>query len=337
MIVLTRKEIPEVENIFKLLWDIQIFNVNLLFYDKSGGVSVVTFMPFNSDKCDDTKPVLIDRFKDGKFVNSAEKLFPEKMRNLQRCPVRISTSGDAQPYVFTTLLSNGSHQISGRDFELIKTLSQSLNFTYNFTFVGPLGYFLDNGSAEGPAKALLDGKADLSVANWWINKNLLKFIDVTCPYSSDAIIFLVPPGRAFSAIEKLIFPFTYQVWGLFLACFLVGCVVIVIIKRRTSTVQNFVFGSEVKTPGMNLCIGCLGGSQTNLPTRNFARFMLMTFLMYSLIMRTLYQGLFYHLMKSSGEHKSIQTIDELIKQDFKLYVRSSLTGMINGTEDIRKR
>lgn len=64
----------------------------------------------------------------------------------------------------------------------------------------------------------------------------------------------------------------------------------------------------------------IGGTQRPLPKRNFARFLLMMFLIFSLVIRTVYQGAFYQLLKSNKRHKGVQSMDEIVKSDFQFFI-----------------
>jgi hypothetical protein len=320
LVVLTCGIIAETREIFKLLWKLQIFNVNVMFEDENGEVLVQTFLPFNAQNCNDTTPILINKFKDGKFINGTDNFFPQKMKNLHNCPVRVAIAIDNQPYIIQRTSMNGSHDLTGRDIHVLKSLSKSLNFRIDYTYIGEEGYFYPNGTSIGPLKTLLDGDADISISNWWLKESRLKFFDTTIPYAADQLVFVVPPGKELSALEKLVYPFKLLTWVAILFCFLIGFVIIFIIKRQTRNMQDFVFGTGVKHPYLNLFEVFLGVSQKKLPGRNFARFLLMMFLMYSLVIRTVYQASFYQLLKSNKQHMEVQTVDEIIEKEFKFYV-----------------
>jgi hypothetical protein len=113
--------------------------------------------------------------------------------------------------------------------------------------------------------------------------------------------------------------------------------VIFLINSRSKVVQNFVFGTNVKTPYLNLFIAFIGGSQKKLPGRNFARFLLMMFLMYSLVIRTIYQGSFYQFLKSNKKHREAQSVDELTEKDFKIYAFSAYLELFENFEALKKR
>lgn len=336
LVVAVNGEFSKIEDMFKYLWMKQIYNANLIIGHDDGTVMVKTFIPFNVDNCNDTTPKTINSFKDGKFEKSVEKLYPKKMKNLLNCPIRVAISNNSKPLIFAEKLTNGEYELHGRDINLINTLSESLNFRINYTFIGDEGFFLENGTAEGPLRALLDDKSDFAVSDWWLKANRLKFLDSTYSYFNDKIVFLIPPGRELSTFEKLFFPFELSVWVLIGTCFLVGFAVIAIVTHRLNS-QDFVFGSGVGNPYLNMFIGFIGGGQKVLPKRNFARFLLMMFLMYSLVIRSVYQGSFYRLMQSNKREKEVQSIDEMIKKNFIVYVIRGVTDVVkeSGTLTIR--
>jgi hypothetical protein len=337
MFVLFNGEIVEVQEMFNLLWKLQMFNVNVIFENENGEFLVQTFKPFNDQNCNDTTPITINKFKDGKFINSIEDFFPNKMNNLHNCPVQVAISEESKPLIVIKTLENGTKLFTGRDIQLLNSLSKSLSFRINYTFIGEEGFLLENGSAVGALKALLDGKAGLSVSDWWLKPNRLMFFDATSSYISDHLIFVVPPGREFTALEKLIYPLKLMSWTLVGGCFLAGILLIFLIKHKSKKLQDFVFGTGVRTPYLNLFIAYIGGMQNKLPGRNFARFLLMMTLISSLIIRTLYLASFYELLKSNRNHKELQTIKEMVEKDYKLYVREGNFELFQGTESLKTR
>lgn len=337
VVALNNGKISEIQEMFKLMWKLQIFNVNVMFEDEKGDVLVETFMLFNERNCNDTTPIPINKFRDGKFMNGTENFFPNKMKNLHNCPIRVSISKSDEPFIFSKLLPNGSYEVSGSDINLINSLSSALNFNVDYAYIGDEGYFYENGTADGPLKALLDGKVDLSMSGWWLKENRLQFFDHTVSHISDQIIFVIPPGRDLSAFELLIFPFSNTLWIMVLLCFAVGFVVIFVIRRRSREVQGFVFGTGVRHPYLNVIVGFFGGSQTKLPRRNFARYLLIMFLMYSLVIRTLYQASYFQLLKSNIKRGEVQSIDEMVQEEFNFYVYYGIEDLVNATGAIKNR
>lgn len=337
LIVLVEGEIAEVQNMFEVLWKLQILNVNVVHEDRTGKVLVKTYKPFSLNNCNDTTPIVINEYVDGKFVNDLENFFPQKLENLHNCQVRVAIVNNTKPFAFYQKTVERSYELSGRDIDLIKALSKKLNFKIDFTYVGEIGHFYENGTSIGVLKALYNGHADLSISNWWLKTNRLKFFDCTTSYVSDQIILVIPPGHRLTSIEKVINAFTLSAWILVTVSLFIGIAVIFIVSRQSKDVQNFVFGRGVKTSYLNLFVAFIGGTQNILPRRNFARFLLMTFLMYSLVVRTLYQASFFKFMKSNKHYGDVKSISEMIQKDYKFYTYQGYVDLLGGTEGIKNR
>jgi hypothetical protein len=56
-----------------------------------------------------------------------------------------------------------------------------------------------------------------------------------------------------------------------------------------------------------------------LPGRNFARFLLINFILFCFILRTAYQGKLFEFMQRDMRPKSVETVNELIDQKFKIF------------------
>lgn len=337
VIVLLKGEIDEIDEIFQLLWKILIYNVVVMFEESSEKILVKTFVPFHENNCSDTSSILVNTFEAGRFKNGISNLFVSKMYNLHNCTIRVSISNNSKPYIFAESSPDGRIILGGEEINLLNMLAKHLNFKINYTYIGLQGYFYDNGSAQGNLRSLLDKKSDLSLSNFWIKLPRFKFFDCTTSYMSEKIIFAVPPGREYSAFENLVFPFDFNLWILIIGCFSIASIVIFIIKFFNKSVQRFVFGTGVDRPGLNLIIGFFGGIQTILPKRNFARFLLAVFLLYSLIIRTLYQGSYYQFLKSGHHHKRVQFLDEMIQNDFKFYAEETLAPWLSFPEMLKRR
>lgn len=310
-----------------MLWKIRVNNVIILFERDNNSIAVETFIPFNSHQCNDTRPVVINEFKDGRFVNYSN-FFPNNMKNLQQCPIRVAITNDAEPYIFIRT-SNESVSIYGGEIDLVNALAQSINSSIKFSY----NYSTGNDALQ----AVFDGYADLSIATWWLKPSRSKLLDSSTGYFSDTVAFVVPPGKDLTAIEKLYYPFSVPVWGLVGTILLLGIIVILVIKHQSTDIQEFIFGTQVKTPIINMFAAFIGGTQQVLPKRTFSRFLLIKFLIFSLVIRTVYQGLYYQLLKSNKRHEEVQSVDEMFAKDFKFYVGKGVSDIIQGSDFMQQR
>ncbi|KAG5681330.1 hypothetical protein PVAND_010777 [Polypedilum vanderplanki] len=83
-----------------------------------------------------------------------------------------------------------------------------------------------------------------------------------------------------------------------------------------------------------MIIAIFGSQQPILPKRNFARFILMMFLIFCLVQRNVYQGALYIFLQSDGRHKPMQTINEMIENDFVFYMHSRFIELVQDHKEI---
>jgi len=130
--------------------------------------------------------------------------------------------------------------------------------------------------------------------------------------------FIIPPGELYSGWEKLVLPFDIPTWILVAITFAAGLLTIQVIYRFPMFVRNFVFGRDVSTPTLNIFIAFYGLGQFVLPGRNFARFLLMLFIIWCLIMRTAYQGVMFEFLTGDGRKPEVKSMEEMIERNFTL-------------------
>jgi len=336
MLLLVKGKLPEIPEMFKLMWKLKLSNVNVLYEETSGNVSVWTFLPFQSDDCESTKPVKLMTLSPSKQFQLND-FFLRKLRNLNRCQVRVGTADNNEPYNYA-VMTNGSYKLHGRDIKLIEALAELLNFKINYSFVGDVGILLDNGTAKGALSELIQGRVDLIISDYWLKSNRLKYFDSTHPYVNQYIAFIVPVGRKFSSLEKLYKSFSSNSWILIAMVFTVACFVIVLIENFASTsLKTFVFGTKVRSPQMNLLVGAFGSSSSVLPRRNFARFLLMMFLLKCLVLRTIYQGSMFKMLQGNAHQKEVQTINEILERKLTFHVSIGLIDFFESYEMFRER
>jgi len=98
--------------------------------------------------------------------------------------------------------------------------------------------------------------------------------------------FVVPPGEPYTALEKMFIMFDMETWIAIITFLIIGLVTIGAVNLMSRKAQDFVYGRNVITPTMNMFEVFLCGAQVRLPGRNFARFLLMMFIIWCLIIRT---------------------------------------------------
>lgn len=337
LVVMVGNQTKDVEDMFKLLWKHQVSNAVVAYESQSKTVLFDTFKPFNPSKCGDTRPITVNEYENGRFLNAPASLYPNKLKNLHECTMRVATSNGSVPYIFTELLSNGSFRLWGRDILILDAIAKSLNFKIDYVYVGDEGFLLENGTAGGPLLLLLENRVDLIIADYWLKVNRLKFIDFSTPYINQHIAFVIPPGAELTSFEKFIKPLDFETW-MYMMCIFVFCFFVIYVVGKTNPqCKDFIFGKGIRKPYMNILVAIFGGSQHILPRHNFARTLLMMFLMFCLVMRTLYTGSLYTFLRANIHHQEAQSIDDMIQFDYKFYVVPSILDLVEGQSRISQR
>ncbi|CAO1429976.1 unnamed protein product [Diamesa hyperborea] len=329
--------LEDVKKILKIMWNASIYNIIVLFEEKDV-VSLMSFTPFTSSECRVSTPVIVNQMKDGKFLNS-DVFFRKKFKNLFNCGVKIAAS-ESTPSLMGTKHSDGSYSLRGYDYELISLLSKLMNFKIDLNFTsrtGSWGEIFENGSSTGTIKKLMDGESDFIVGNLFLMTTRMKYMSNTLSYLSISVVLIIPPGQLFTSFEKLFKPFQTTVWIYVIVLTVIGFIVIFITKCQNKRVQHFVFGKGVSYQHLNMLLIFVGGSQHSLPRYNFSRFILMTFILFCLVGRTLYQGSLYNFIQTDKQSAEIATIDELVEQGFDFYMYNTYQEFVRSSRIYKRR
>lgn len=155
--------------------------------------------------------------------------------------------------------------------------------------------------------------------------DLAKKFEPSLDYDSTDLVFVIPPGREISFIGKIVMPFNWIVWICLVASVLLAAVLIQIIKNiGQHELKRTIIGWRTKTPIWNLINIVLNGSivETQLPRTNFARFVLLKILIFSLVFRSAYTGSLYGFVERDIHTQSINKINDLFEKNFTFYVTS---------------
>jgi hypothetical protein len=127
-------------------------------------------------------------------------------------------------------------------------------------------------------------------------------------------------GHLYTQFEKMFMMFDETTWNIIVITLVAGFVIIQVINFCSDWVKTLVFGERVQTPTMNFLAVIFGGGMRVMPERNFARFILMMFIILCLILRTCHQSMLYELMQKEIRHAELKTIDEAINKGYTFYM-----------------
>jgi hypothetical protein len=143
---------------------------------------------------------------------------------------------------------------------------------------------------------------------------------LTQPYFSATEVMAVPPGEEYSSYEKLVFPFDYHTWCLIFFTFVAAYLVIFILNFTSVRIRNLVYGEQIESPSLNVAAHFFGHGQEVLPRRSFPRFLVMSFIIYSLIIRTAWQGKTFEFMNREMRKPQIDSLEVAIDKNYELYM-----------------
>lgn len=171
---------------------------------------------------------------------------------------------------------------------------------------------------------VINGQCDVAIGFISLQYVRTLFLSETKAYAIVPLVITVPPGEKYSEMGKFVQPFTLAVWIAIAMIFITANLVIGLVSYCWENAYDFVIGRNVKTPLWNMFLIVFGSSQHQLPKRNFARFILMAFILYWIILRSAYQGEIFKILKSSKRKPEIASVKEMMDNNYVFYLYKTL-------------
>lgn len=271
----------QTEDIDKLILGSPSANeVSFITNSATSSIELVTNFLYTDEKCNEIQITTINQFSRTTRRWANENFFPDKFSSFHICSLEVLT------------FSGASNEIGRKIF---KTLAE----TFNFTIV------------EKPVDA-----ENFMTVN--INLELCNYISMQNNYSKNAILtsaiffdhvtLVIPPGEPLTDLQRMFAAFDEKTWIGIGVTFAIAVVVIQIINKTTDTIKNFIFGRNIRTPLLNLLDIFFNGGQNREPGRNFSRFFLMLFILWSLIFRTCYQSKMFENLNNDMRRRRVETM-----------------------------
>ncbi|KAG5684044.1 hypothetical protein PVAND_013296 [Polypedilum vanderplanki] len=317
--VILRIKDDDMSNLFEKLWQKFIYNVNILTLD-NGRVMLKTFMPFSAEICYNIRPIIINEYDNKLEKWKNDNFFPPKFTNFYNCSLRATTFEYA-PAVIKRNINNGSYTLEGSDIELINGLKDILNFHLNLTYndkPGASGMTYKNGTVTGVKLSLLSNDTDFLFGLYYVTYPNCLYMGCSRPYYA-VFMTVIVPQIDLTSLEKFFIPFRLDLWVSLIIVLFLAVFVIAILKHKLKRFRNFIIGSNINDPFNELLTAFIGGSSHKLPRRNFARYLLMIFILFCLVMRSVYIGGLFKYLQSNEKISPFKTIKDLVARDYKLY------------------
>ncbi|CAG9797465.1 unnamed protein product [Chironomus riparius] len=322
---------------FEALWTKKITNSNILFMSSGSDneANMYTYYPYSNNYCESVIPIQLNKFIGHHWMNNID-YFPKKLTNFYGCPLRIATYSNP-PFMIINNVKNSSVLVNGFEGYLLRVLAQRFNFKMDLLYPKEPGSIFKNGSTTGAIKMVLDSKVNFTIGFFASTPVRDAIMQPSYVYYTTNLIWIIPPGKPQSALKKLTNPLKYYVWVMTLLSIVIGFIVIALVKMQPRSIQRFIFGKKTQSPGLNLLNIILGNSVRQVPMRNFSRSLFLLASIYFFLIRTSYNSGLVKFIQMDTREKHMMTTPQMIKENFKFYVKNTSQHYIQHMPEILNR
>ncbi|XP_037932326.1 uncharacterized protein LOC119667112 [Teleopsis dalmanni] len=297
-----------------------VLNTVVMFEDLDGSIVFYTYKLFGAECWKDIVLSYSNKYENGVLMRNY--LFPRRLQNFYKCELRVCVY-ESPP--FTQIKGDKNKEIdllnlnrlSGIEGDLLKILAEKLNFSVRLTISEEFGIIGTESNSTGCFALLENDTVDIAIGGFSSALTHYYLFSSSYTYYDTKLIFVIRMYWSQDHIKKLLYPFENNV---------------------CETIQIFIFGDGNQRPVLNMVIVFLGFSLDVPPKRNFARFLVMLWLIVTLLMRSSYQGKLFDVLRFSIMAQQLEAIEELIEQQCLLfapayveYYPRNLTVPIDGT------
>jgi hypothetical protein len=177
---------------------------------------------------------------------------------------------------------------------------------------------------------LLEKQTNLTIGGYSLQILPKKFIELGISHYFTHLVTIVPPGRPYTSTEKLLLPFSTQLWLTIIGVLVVEAVVHSgLIRFRTETYLTNVC--------LNLFSVTVGTVATSVPKSGSGRIMFISFALYCLVMRSVYLTKLYEFMSQMKNRSQIQSYPEAFDEGFHFYTEKVFMPIFDLTPNAVKR
>jgi len=324
--IISGQQRVETPNVFTLVNGnesfIDLFEINLFMSDNRNGT------------CNQLAMSIINRFSKKKLQWESELKQLKKRDDFNDCEVKYDSTQDEGIHVDRSIQQQPNRILEQKRFygwlaELVRELTNMHNFNI---------FFYDRLVSKEEEEKIVKYYENMETDNddpgqFRINSISHTNLQQRAPLIYKELYFVIPKGELYTEWEKLFLAFDLVTWCLIVMTFVAAFGTIIIINNfATQSTRDFVFGLNVSKPSLNVLAAFFGLSQAVVPRRNFARFLLMLFIIWSLIFRTCYQGLLFEYLQGDGRKPPIKSIKELLSRNLTYFIHVQHCLQLEGME-----
>lgn len=272
------------------------------------------------------------------YVGNYSNVMSENYKELLKNKTLVIVTLENRPYVMKVdgwQNKSGNERWEGYCIDLIRELAQIRNFKYELRVLGgespPHGTRNDKGEWNGLIRELIDGKADISVADLTITYERESVVDFTMPFMSLGIGILVKkPTKASPKLFEFMLPLAPEVWIYLLTAFVGVTLFLFMVARFSPYEWQNPHPCEAEAEELSndftmkntlwFTIGCLMQQGCDIMPRAFStRVMAAAWWFFILILVSSYTANLAAFLTVERMDNPIQSADDLAKQTKVLY------------------
>ncbi|XP_037723369.1 uncharacterized protein LOC119555823 [Drosophila subpulchrella] len=302
----------EIQLVLGLLWRLSVLNVGVVLCPPGGQLLMVSYFPFSaSHGCQVISPNVVNRYQVENGQWASQDYFPPKLGNFYGCLLTCATWED-MPYLVWR--RDGSESFVGIEGALLQFMADNLNFSVGIYWMNKEEVLATFDKSGRIFDEIFGHHADFSLGGFHFKPSAGSEI----PYSQSTYYFMshimlvTNLQSAYSAYEKLAFPFSPLLWRVIALVLILACLLLLMVRRwwpGHELARNPYYELFVLTMGGNLKYRCL-------PLGISGRLVLLTWMFGTLVLRNGYQSGMYQLLRQDTQRNPPQTISEVLAQRF---------------------
>ncbi|KAH8303151.1 hypothetical protein KR059_001654 [Drosophila kikkawai] len=296
----------EMRLIFDYCWRYQLIHCIVQVQKSNGDILFYSYYPFGERGCADMEPQLINRYNGSTLVEP--ELFPRKLRNFYGCPLRCAL-WNTPPFLRLAEEDVAAPTVTGGyEGRLLLALAEKMNFSIA---VRPI----QTNVIDGALEMLQRGEADLTLGR--IRQTVGRSLVATSTHNyhqTREVFGVLASSYELTSLDILLYPYRLQIWlGIFGVVALSALLQLAVDRLLQEHGTNAILGAR---SWLNLELIFVGMPLMDIPRSHTARLYCLMLMMYTLIIRTIYQGLLYHLIRTHQLNRWPQTIESLVERNY---------------------
>ncbi|XP_023291352.2 uncharacterized protein LOC111674905 [Lucilia cuprina] len=300
--------VHEMELIFRYCFNNYWLHCNVMVQTEKGEILVYTYFPFKENNCFQTQPEMINQFQGDHFVS--EEIFPDKLINLQGCPMKVTTWNTPPFVVNRTNKRYPKLKVTGVEVLIVAAISETMNFTLDIEWIS----FYKNQSPDAGLLEKLRHRETNITMGFFRRTNIRDKIatPTIVTFYVPLIALILRKLASHESMDILTFPFDAETWSLIIVAYVIMGI---INSVRTRKIKGSIFQTyEI----------IMGVTTKDIPKRSSTRIRFMTTILSSFILRSVYQSLLFFVFRSNFYLATPQSIEGLATEGYKV-VSTELT------------